>query len=197
MKHNQRLIKIASVVAAVVVVVLVVVLAGSGSGRTPPSTKGASSSPQPTQPATTVPATTTPTVPTVHVGQAVTDDPLTFVVSGVQYATTIGSDYFTHSAPAGSQIALVSVSVSNTGTSSASFSGSTQMAFDQNDNQLSPTLGDEVYLDDDATVIFARINPGMTVNVVIPFELPTTSTVVGVGLFAHAYGDDGILVLVP
>jgi hypothetical protein len=114
-----------------------------------------------------------PKLPSPHIGQVAKDGNFAFTVTGVQCGlTTLGTAPISSTAPAGTQWCLATMNVKDDKNGAGTFGASDQKAIDGHGRQLSPDAGSVIYLPNDDQAIFATVNPGVSISVVIPFQLP-------------------------
>ena len=187
--HFGRLAAI--LVAAVVVISIISNAIGGGktsstSATTVAPTGNAGSSATTGASATTAaPATTA--VP--GVGTKVYDGDFAFVVNsltcGASAAVAVNDGGFGESVPAGAQECLVAMTVTNDKSQAQTFFDSNQYAYDAQKRQFSADTTGAIYLkgDQDAT----QVNPGVTINAVVPFQIPANDAIVKLELHDSAF----------
>jgi hypothetical protein len=100
------------------------------------------------------------------------DGNFAFVVTGVHCGVYIlGSDPLTTSAPSGSEWCLVSMSVRADKSQSQDFFASNQYAIDAQGRQLSADTNALIYMSNDSDAEDTTVNPGITIHVVVPFQI--------------------------
>jgi hypothetical protein len=132
--------------------------------------------------------TSTTTAPAGHLGEVVYDGNFSFDVRGVTCGithigpgtpttlTTTEPASFGTTAPTGSQWCEARLIVQNIGTTSQTFFASNQYAIDTSGQRLSADTGAMFYTKTFGTTI-KTLNPGVSIGVVIPFQLPSTDQI--------------------
>lgn len=165
-----------------VLVVAVVAIASATSGGTDSPTAGgdgdsapavgqASEQPEQQEPEPEQPA---------DVGTPVQDGKFEFTVTSVEPGVArVGSDVLGQDAQG--QYVLVHLTVTNIGDEAQYFDGSSQKAFDAQDREFSADTTAAVYLGD-ANSFLNQINPGITVDGTVVFDVPADATLTAVTL---------------
>lgn len=127
-------------------------------------------------------------LPSPHIGQVAKDGDFAFTVTAVQCGVTqVGDGDFGETAPAGSQWCLATMNVKNDKSEGQTFFASNQKAIDDHGNQLSADDAAILYLPNDAAAESSSVNPGVSVSVVVPFQLPTTRRIAKFELHDSAF----------
>ncbi len=169
------------------IAILVVIVAASAGGsskkaKTVATTATSTSSVRAVAPATTgAPATTAATSPptTKPAGNPTgSDGSFKFTVTSQQCGqTTIGTDPLTTTAPAGTQWCVYGLNVANVKSSAQTFGASNQNAIDASNKQLSVDDTAVAYEPNGAAAAFSTVNPGVSIDVQIPFQLAAGDTI--------------------
>ena len=126
----------------------------------------------PPSPATT--AATTPPPPTQPSGK---DGNFAFTVNSQQCGlTTIGTSY-PETAPAGTQWCVYLMTVTNDKSAAGDFFAGNQKAIDASGKQLSADTTALIYMDNSSASDMSTINPGVSIDVTVPFQLATGDTI--------------------
>lgn len=72
---------------------------------------------------------------------------------------------------------------------SRSFSVSSQYAYDGKNRKLDADTGSLLYIPNGTSELSQDVNPGVTIIVTLPFQLPTTSTIKKFELHDSAFSD--------
>ena len=177
----------------VVVVVVVLIAVHGGSHNTTSGNSGNSGSTATT--ATT--ATTAAAAIMPGIGQAAADGDFSFVVKGVSCgasaAAAVSGGGYGETVPAGAQECLVSMMVTDDKNTAQTFFASNQYGSDAAGRKFSADATGAIYLagsNDDA-----QINPGITVHVLVPFQIPSGDKLTKVDLHDSAFSQ-GVTVTV-
>ena len=125
------------------------------------------------------------------VGTKVYDGDFAFVVNnvncGAAAAAAVNGGGFGENVPAGAQECLVSMTVTNDKSQAQTFFDSNQYAYDAQNRQFSADTTGSIYLkgDQDAT----QVNPGVTINAVVPFQIPANDSIVKLELHDSAFSN--------
>lgn len=141
-----------------------------------------------TVPPTAPPTTAAPKAPTNDLNKVEKDGDFAFTVSGVQCGvTSIGTDPLTESAPAGSQWCLVNMTIMNDKTAAQTFFATNQKATDAKGNQLSADDTAAIYMPNGSASELSQLNPGISVTVTVPFQLPVGDSIKSLSLHDSAF----------
>jgi len=126
----------------------------------------------PPSPATT--AATTPPPPTHPSGK---DGNFAFTVNSQQCGlTTVGTAY-PKTAPAGTQWCVYLMTVTNDKSASGDYFAGNQKAIDASGKQLSADTTALIYMDNSSASDMSTINPGVSIDVTVPFQLATGDSI--------------------
>jgi hypothetical protein len=128
-------------------------------------------------------------LPSPHIGQVAKDGNFAFVVKQVQCGVpSIGTtQYLQTTAPAGSQFCLVTMSVKNDKGTARSFFASNQHAIDKHGHSLNPDDSALAYLPNDTAASYTTLNPGISITVVVPFQIATADKIKTLQLHDSAF----------
>jgi hypothetical protein len=161
-------------VSLAVVVIAGLTMAACGSGSSAKSATPATST-------TAVPGATAATSPptTKAAGNPTgSDGSFKFTVTSQQCGqTTIGTDPLTTTAPSGTQWCVYGLNVANVKGSAQTFGASNQKAIDASNKQLSVDDTAVIYEPGGAASAFSTVNPGVSIDVQIPFQLATGDSI--------------------
>ena len=181
--HFGRLAAI--LVAAVVVISIISNAIGGGKTSPTSATTEAPTGNAGLSATTGAPATTA--LP--GVGTKVHDGDFAFVVNsltcGAPAAAAVNGGGFGENVPAGAQECLVTMTVTNDKSQAQTFFDSNQYAYDAQKRQFSADTTGAIYLkgDQEAT----QVNPGVTINAVVPFQIPANDAIVKLELHDSAF----------
>lgn len=162
-----------------VVAVVGISVATSGGDDTPaastgPGTAGTDERPAGGDDPAEQPAEQQPAPAPAGIGTPVRDGKFEFTVTSVEAGVArVGSDVLGQDAQG--QYVLVHMTVTNTGDEAQYFDGSSQKAFDAQDREFSADTTAAVYLGD-ANSFLNQINPGITVEGTVVFDVPADAT---------------------
>jgi hypothetical protein len=163
------------------VVVLIIVIAAAAGGS---KNKNTNASATTTTTAASGSATTATTATTSKAGghglnQVVKDGSFAFTVTGVQCGVTSVGDPATigKTAPAGTQWCVYTMTVTNDKSASGDYFAGNQKALDASGKQLSADTTALIYMDNSSASETSTINPGVSIDVQIPFQLATGDTI--------------------
>jgi hypothetical protein len=121
---------------------------------------------------------------TPHIGQVAFDGDVAFRVTNVECGVThlgtarLGAGtLFGDTAPAGSQWCLVSMTMNDDKSIAQTFYASNQYAIDGNGAKLSATTRVLVYIPNDSAAERSKVEPGVSISVIVPFELSNTDSI--------------------
>jgi Domain of unknown function (DUF4352) len=130
-----------------------------------------------------------PTTSSTGIGHVVKDGDFAFVVKSIECgakadAAVAGSDGFGETVPAGAQECLVTMTVTDDKGTAQTYFASNQYAYDGK-TQFSADSDATIYLSDsnDDT----QVNPGITITVVVPFQIPSKDTITSLDLHDSAF----------
>jgi hypothetical protein len=147
--------------------------AGAGTGtEASTGTSGGGAAQEPAADPAAEPAAAAPEQ--AGIGTPVRDGKFEFTVTSVEPGgARVGSDLLGQDAQG--QYVLVHMTVTNTGDQAQYFDGSSQKAFDAQDREFSADTTAAVYLGD-ANSFLNQINPGITVEGTVVFDVPADAT---------------------
>jgi len=167
----------------VVLLVVIIVAAASGGGGGKPATSADGTT------ATTaagISATTTTAAGNPGLGQAALDGDFAFTVHSVTCGIThIGTTTLGTTAPAGTQWCIAHMTVANDKDDSQEFFASNQKALDTAGHQLSADTKALVFGTSSSEV--STVNPGVSITVQVPFQLPSTAKITQLVLHDSAF----------
>jgi hypothetical protein len=152
-----------------VIAVIVIIAIAASSGSKSNDNSSASSAGGGSTATTTAPGTP-------GLNQMALDGSFAFTVTSVTCNTSLSSGPLSTEAPAGSQWCLANMTVKNVKTSAQEFSSSDQKATDAKGNQLSSDTGALLYVDNSSSAL-STVNPGVSIQAVVPFQLATGDTI--------------------
>ncbi|KZS61098.1 hypothetical protein A4G27_16555 [Mycobacterium kansasii] len=112
------------------------------------------------------------------IGQEVRDGKFAFTVTGVTRAPSVGTTQ------ARGEFVIVTMTVKNTGAQPQDFFSSNQKLYDTAGRQFA---ADSMAISTDSMVI--NLNPGFDLNVKVPFDVPTGTTIATIELHDSAFSD--------
>lgn len=125
------------------------------------------------------------------VGTAVNTGDFDVTVTSVETGVTAVGDQYLNAEPSG-QFVLVRVTVANTSNEAEYFNDSDQSLIDEQGRKHS-TSSDALYLDD-TTFFLEKINPGVTVEGVLLYDIPADAVPASLELASSDFFGDPILV---
>jgi hypothetical protein len=130
-----------------------------------------------------------PAEKTYKIGEKATDDDYQFTVTKIKCGVSrIGDSYSNEKAQG--QFCLVSLRVKNVGDDPTSFSSENQILVDTKGENYSPDDEAWIYLDD--SDVWSEVNPGNTLQSVVPFDVPKKAKpdhlLLKTGLWGASYG---------
>lgn len=163
-------------IAGMVLAVLAFILAGV---MTAAVFGGGDSGPSASQPVTASQPKAQDKAATAGIGDKVTDGNLTFTVTGVDTAQTVGEDFLATDAQG--KFVIVNLAVENTGNESATFNtGLSQVAFDASGNKYETSVDAMTATEKDMSSFLQPINPGNSVEGRLVYDVPENVEIVKV-----------------
>jgi len=160
------------------VVVLIIVIAAAAGGSKNKNTNASATTTTTAASGSATTATTSPPTTKAAGNPTGSDGSFKFTVTSQQCGqTTMGTDPLTTTAPAGTQWCVYGLNVANTKSSAQTFGATNQKAIDASNKQLSVDDAAIIYEPGGAASAFSTINPGVSVDVQIVFQLATGDSI--------------------
>ncbi len=173
-------------------VILISIIANALNGGSSTSSSTARTS-APTGNSVSSSTTTAPaaTASLAGIGTRVYDGDFAFVVNNVNCGATaaaaVNNDGFGENVPTGAQECLVSMTVTNDKSQAQTFFDSNQYAYDAQNRQFSADTTASIYLQGDQDA--KQVNPGVTINAVVPFQIPQNDAIVKLELHDSSFSN--------
>ena len=186
-RHIGRNIGI--IIGAVILVSIIANALSGGSSTSSSTARTSAPTGNPKSSSTTAGPATTASL--ASIGTKVYDGDFAFVLNnvncGAAAAAAVNNDGFGENIPAGAQECLVSMTVTNDKSQAQTFFDSNQYAYDAQNRQFSADTTGSIYLqgDQDAT----QVNPGVTINAVVPFQIPQNDAIVKLELHDSGFSN--------